>query len=141
MKGAGNSSTTRNYEFIDLLQTPNSELPTLYYRLKQTDFDGKFESFNIISVENCGESNTELTIFPNPSNGFFYVNVKAKTEEQVLIVVRDVLGNEFYSKVVILTNGNEVIAVDSEGKLASGIYMVVASSNDKIYEKKIVVKK
>lgn len=144
VKGAGNSSFTRGYEFTDVLPTPDlptgqagSELPTLYYRLKQTDFDGKSETFNPIAVEmNCGSI---FTVFPNPTNGPFNVSVNAKRGDKVLIVVRDVLGKEFYSKADILSDDKAVITVNPEGQLASGVYMVVATSNDKTYYKKKIV--
>ena len=70
-KGAGNSSTQKDYRRYD-------EQPRVgynYYRLSQTDFNGEIESFNIevvqfsgiTSVENGGVSSAN--IFPNPTNG------------------------------------------------------------------------
>ena len=58
----------------------------------------------------------------------------------MLVVVRDLQGREFYSKVIILGSDKEVIAIDPSGKLASGIYFIVATSDNNIYEKKIVIK-
>ena len=45
--GAGNTSTVLNYTFKHL----EPKFGINYYRLKQTDFDGKFEKFGPISVE------------------------------------------------------------------------------------------
>lgn len=140
VKGAGNSFTTNNYEFIDnQLETLNLKLETIYYRFKQIDFDGKSEYFNVISVENCGENKTELAVFPNPSSGLFYVNIEGNTGQEVLIVVRDVLGNEFYSTVVILSGEKNILAIDPSQKLAPGIYMVISTNNDQYYQSKIVI--
>jgi hypothetical protein len=51
MVGAGNSSNITRYSFSDyeFKDTIN------YYRLVQYDFDGRFESFNIIAIDNRDE--------------------------------------------------------------------------------------
>lgn len=48
MKGAGNSSTQLYYSFVD----EDVENIINYYRLKQTDYDGKFKYSEIISIDN-----------------------------------------------------------------------------------------
>jgi hypothetical protein len=47
VNGAGNSSQTLHYQFID--QNPLSGIT--YYRLKQTDFDGSYEYSEWVAVE------------------------------------------------------------------------------------------
>ena len=70
-KGAGNSSTQKDYRRYD-------EQPRVgynYYRLSQTDFNGEIESFNIEVVQFSGITSVEnggvlsANIFPNPTNG------------------------------------------------------------------------
>ena len=48
VQGNGNSNTVLSYTYTD--ETPN--YATTYYRLKQVDFDGKFEYFNVV-VSTC----------------------------------------------------------------------------------------
>ena len=60
--GAGNSNTILNYKGLDY----NPYQGVSYYRLKQTDFDGKFEYSNIISIKNINKSS--ISISPNPFN-------------------------------------------------------------------------
>jgi hypothetical protein len=48
IKGAGNSSTQLYYSFVD----EDVENIINYYRLKQTDYDGKFKYSDIISIDN-----------------------------------------------------------------------------------------
>ena len=46
MRGAGNSSTNRYYSLVDNMPLSG----TSYYRLKQTDFDGKFSYSPIVAI-------------------------------------------------------------------------------------------
>jgi hypothetical protein len=48
INGAGNSNSQLNYEYDDFEIMDN----ICYYRLKQTDYDGKFKYHNLISVDN-----------------------------------------------------------------------------------------
>lgn len=45
IKGGGNSMSLMDYEYIDI----NTSQGTVYYRLSQTDYDGKKETFDITS--------------------------------------------------------------------------------------------
>ena len=63
--GAGNSSQTLNYQYIDYELYRNLS----YYRLKQTDFDGNFTYSQVISVVNQQINQSTLNVYPNPSNG------------------------------------------------------------------------
>jgi len=58
--GAGNSTRVLNYSWID--NSPYAGIS--YYRLTQTDYDGKSETFNIVSVEQ--NEVEELQAYPNP---------------------------------------------------------------------------
>lgn len=59
-KGAGNSNTTLSYMDTDFHPLKG----IAYYRLKQTDFDGKFSYSNIVAVNFSQDQ--KLTVFPNP---------------------------------------------------------------------------
>jgi hypothetical protein len=71
-KGAGNS-THRNYYFSWDLR-PYKGIS--YYRLKQVDFDGRYTYSHIQSVDMKGL----LSIYPNPSNGLFFVFGLSKSD-------------------------------------------------------------
>ena len=65
VKGAGNSVTSIDYQYTD------NELTTgvgSYYRLKQTDFDGKNKTFKVVASDcsNNNESRFELSLQENP---------------------------------------------------------------------------
>ena len=72
--GAGNSNQQINYKYID--SAPFKGVS--YYRLKQTDFDGKFEYFRPVAVNVSGGNSAEIKVFPNPGNGVFYVELNSE---------------------------------------------------------------
>lgn len=60
--GAGNSNAILNYQFEDM-NAPNG---VIYYRVKQTDFDGKFDYSRTIVVNNNTEDG-RVNVYPNPN--------------------------------------------------------------------------
>jgi hypothetical protein len=65
ISGNGNSNSKIEYNFED-----NSPLKGIsYYRLRQTDFDGKTTVSDMIPINFNLKRSTSITIFPNPSNG------------------------------------------------------------------------
>jgi uncharacterized repeat protein (TIGR01451 family) len=85
---------------------------------------------------------SEMTIFPNPSNGD-HLNIEfssLNTGKEVLVVLYDLQGRETYSKIIITSGGNHPIAsVDPSHSLSPGIYLIVATSDNRIYKQKIVI--
>lgn len=63
IKGAGNSHETLSYEFVD--EKPLAGIN--YYRIKQTDFDGKYSYSEIKSVRHI--SRGSLTVTPRTTEG------------------------------------------------------------------------
>ena len=136
VKGAGNSNTLRDYSYIDA----NPLYGVSYYRLMQTDYDGTSETFPMVSVEYALQQDIEIAVYPNPAKGKFFVDIKGYEGEEVLVVVMDMMGKEHFSKVVILDFGGYTIGFDPSQKLSSGVYMVIGSSNNKLYSKKLVIR-
>lgn len=136
--GAGNSTSVLNYSTIDT--KPFNGLS--YYRLKQTDFNGAYWYSNLVAVEFSGNTIFDFNIYPNPSTGEnINIAINSDKNEEVLVVVRDVNGNETYSKVMITQEDGETIyALDLEHKLAAGLYIITATSKQTIYSKKLIVR-
>ena len=99
VNGHGNSNSPKEYFFTDnLAHNPNLNL--LQYRLKQIDFDGKYEYSDIVEVKI--EAPAEFALeqnYPNPFNPETTIsytipsNVKGETIN-VTLKVYDVLGRE-----------------------------------------------
>jgi len=68
IEGAGNSSIDLYYKYTD----EHPHIFYTYYRLKQTDFDGKYEYSDIIAIENS--STVFYTYTTSPDDGFIYLS-------------------------------------------------------------------
>jgi len=136
MPGAGNSTGYRNYAEVDY--QPYEGLS--YYRLKQTDFNGQFKYFNMVPVNFKARKN--ILVYPNPIGNTSNLKVKLSgfANEEVTVVLRDVQGREFMSKVFLTMEGDEIFVMEETKTLQPGTYIVTASSNDKIYNYKLIVK-
>jgi len=133
--GAGNNNQTLYYSALD----PDPYYGLSYYRLKQTDYDGQFTYSDMVAVNYIIEEEYNLAVYPIPANGNFFVDIKGNKDDKVLVVVLDQLGKEHYSKVIVLHDNGYTLAVDPVGRLAIGVYFVIATSKNKLFREKIVI--
>ena len=88
--------------------------------MKQTDFDGKNETFNIVAVLCNNENIMNLNIKPNPASNELTIEINGEGEELQTIFITDLLGLRVLT-VSIPTNGEIAINID---QLAKGVYFV-----------------
>ncbi|MGB0862506.1 MAG: T9SS type A sorting domain-containing protein [Saprospiraceae bacterium] len=82
VQGAGSTNSIRFYDFLHT----SPALGFNYYRLKQVDFDGKYEYSDILNIE-FQTRNIEYRIFPNPASSFITIeNVEAGEVIQIFSV-------------------------------------------------------
>ncbi|HEX8517670.1 MAG TPA: T9SS type A sorting domain-containing protein [Bacteroidia bacterium] len=85
----------------------------------------------------------EFKIFPNPNDeeSETYLSLQGFKAMDLLVVVYDMLGREIYSKVEVRETEGFLFTLASEGKtLPTGIYLITASANDKVFRQKLIVK-
>jgi hypothetical protein len=136
--GAGNSSQTIEYYEID--NDPISGVS--YYRLKQTDFDGKYSYSGIESVDfDRIIISEDISLFPNPvkSGETITVEFEGIYEDEVLLVIKDVLGKEFYSKKLVDIEDGKQINIPIDSGIESGIYFISVIAKNKAYNQKLIV--
>ncbi|MBI2268813.1 MAG: T9SS type A sorting domain-containing protein [Bacteroidetes bacterium] len=108
--GTGNSSQTMSYTFAH-----NEPLNgTSYYRLKQTDFNGQYNYFNLVAVS-CNRI-TEFTIYPTPGTGTFIIE---GAEQNSNVIITDVLGQIIFKTKII----GEKTGLDLSNQ-QTGIYFI-----------------
>ena len=109
--GHGNSKQRIDYSLTD----NNPLWGIAYYRLKQTDFDGRSEYFKM-AITSCATDQKDIEIFPNPGRGMFTIQTPNQYCQIVLI---DQIGNIVFTKTI---NHNST-TLDLSG-LPKGIYFV-----------------
>lgn len=81
--GAGNSNEVRKYYYKD----PEENSGTVYYKLKQVDFDGSVTYSELLTI-NCGSSDlTGLVIKNFQDQGYINLNFSAKTGEKYIVTL------------------------------------------------------
>ncbi|MEO6902453.1 MAG: right-handed parallel beta-helix repeat-containing protein [Bacteroidia bacterium] len=81
--------------------------------------------------------NTELNVYPNPSRGKFYIsNTDFTPGNEVSVVLYNSIGSVVFSKVVPT---EDQIFIDTEDNVRAGVYVVVATTNNKSYKKRVVL--
>jgi hypothetical protein len=126
--GAGNSNTILNYKLMDY--EPYERLS--YYRLKQTDFDGKFEYSDIKAVNFVKPSQGQnWSVYPNPSNlNGINITTAALKSNIINLSLTDVTGKLVYNKTISVDKqggGTQFIEFDQVG---TGIYYLTVNDGE-----------
>ncbi len=95
VKGAGNSNSTLNYSAIDY--QPLQGLS--YYRLRQADYDGRYNYSDMVSV-NFTSSDDYILIFPNPVTDNLTIYFNSNPEELLIIDIHGKIVRKFSLKEV-----------------------------------------
>lgn len=129
--GNGTSNVPHTYTFID--KTPLSG--SNFYRLRQTDFDGKIEFSDIVTVKLSG-STSGFSVFPNPaSDGYLTVNFTGETTESDLFVrLFNTKGQVVQTDLLYGESGRMDVH-----NLTPGIYLLEMRSQGKIFWEKVVL--
>lgn len=137
IKGAGNSDTQKSYIVVD----NNPLIGLSYYRLKQTDYDGKSHYSEIKTIEVGEEDKFTFNIFPNPlGNGVdLSLIFNSKKNDVITIVILNLTGEVISEKEITLDSANPVIQI--KHKFEAGLYLVKVINKKGIVEyKKFIVK-
>ena len=118
--GDGNSS---------LLEDPNnfySNTGTYMITLFSSNESGCVDSFRSqITVRSVYEKDFELVLYPNPSNGHFWINIELEDSTSVELITFDALGHMVFNKVYdSLPAGFSSLEVLLPFELANGSYYV-----------------
>lgn len=138
IKGAGNSTTTLKYTATD-----NNPLTGVsYYRLKQTNFDGKFTYSNLISIKNTAKMNFNFNVYPNPATVDDVLKIEFPEDLQgkdILVSMFDALGNKVYSNKVLATKSKDKLTISYLQNFKAGVYFIILNSDLGSYNKRLVI--
>jgi len=136
-----------NYEWTtqETTQTivaSSSTVGTVDYSVLITDTVTMCQAIDTVSVtfDDCSNiselTESNVSIYPNPSNGSFIVSL-SNISEQVSVQVLDMQGRLIYSQIEGLKVGKENMI--SLGNVERGVYLISISSNKGRYTQSIVI--
>ncbi len=136
VNGNGTTNEQHSYLFSDHTVQPNVEY---YYRLNQTDYDGRTELTEIVSGEIIsGSAITVAALQPNPANGSVRVTISTTEPAPATVTFYDILGKEIMSNSYELDYGTNTYQMNTEA-LAAATYSVVIKAGEKTFSKKLVI--
>jgi hypothetical protein len=134
--GADNSINERDYQLVDKKPVTGAN----YYRLKQTDFDGEFTYSKIITVNFGTDPELSISTYPNPASPTeIHVSVSGTDGQEVTVMMKDVLGKDYYNRTISLDNGNRTMLISSKETIAPGVYFIIVTADNKMYSQRIIV--
>lgn len=116
LNGSGNSNVQVVYSVID----NNPYFGKSFYRLKQTDFDGKSDFSPITSVYIAENRSLEIAIHPNPTQRYITIDA-IKGEIGADILVFSPMGKDVSDQVFIDYQVNKTTRIDMV-RLGFGVY-------------------
>jgi hypothetical protein len=122
--GAGNSTSKNDYTYYD--NSPYNGVS--YYRLKQTDFDGKSTHSSVIAIENKLNEIAVSNVHPNPTTEDLIFDFYTPVNGIVQIQIIDYLGRVVIDKVENTGVGKFTFGAQMN-ELSKGIYSLKVSFN------------
>lgn len=135
IEGAGNSNQPLSYSVADGLPYGG----TSYYRLKNTDFDGKYEYSEVIAVT-CGTDGNDFN-FVNAydvDQSEIVVEFTGTENEDFTIMLYDASGRRALDFQGAAAEGMNKVRLPS-GDLARGIYIINLSNDIKNFSKRVML--
>ena len=127
VSGYGTSKIPHHYTYRDYTLQSKS----IYYRLKQIDFDGAITYSNVVAVPSDGEPMV-IKLFPNPTSSSFTLDVYSDAVDKLQVDITDESGKHIETHVAI--DGR----IDLGTHWAPGLYLVRIKNPDGVTVLKIV---
>ncbi len=137
--GAGNSNNKIDYEFVD------EEAPSgiSYYRLRQTDFDGKTETFEPVTVMNTNVEEGIIIerLYPNPFANEFTIEFSTSGDEPVTFTLQSMNGSIIHTEEINSYSTTKSYSFHQGNTIPSGTYFAILTnrSGQRVTEK--IIKK
>ncbi|MFN5306016.1 MAG: T9SS type A sorting domain-containing protein [Bacteroidota bacterium] len=137
IKGAGNHNGRLAYEVFD--ENPLSG--TNYYRLKQTDFDGKTEytQWKAISFET--DHAPAVKVYPNPSSdGQVFISAGGFSDQTSLYFTITDIAGKLHAEGQLIAGEKAVSTPLSIQQLSPGMYVVQVRGENTLIREQLIVK-
>ncbi|PCJ22961.1 MAG: hypothetical protein COA97_12585 [Flavobacteriales bacterium] len=134
MKIDGSKSNKINIEYYEIDYNPFNK--KAYYRIRQVHVNGRVNYSNIVVAE---KNKNVKSIFGLFSKSKKNKHLKGYSENDVLVVLIDAKQSEYIAVINVKEENKELIITYSNVYLPTGVYLIIATSDDVIYGNKINV--
>lgn len=125
VKGANNSTVTRNYSIFD--EEPSVGIN--YYRLKQTDFNGDYKYSSVVSVNYSSKGPLFNNLHPNPANENINFDLYSPANTKGNLQIMDITSRVISDEPQNISVGNQTISTTLNA-LSNGIYYLKISIDE-----------
>jgi uncharacterized repeat protein (TIGR01451 family) len=133
LNGAGTTAQTQTYQITDNSIISN----TIYYRLKQVDFDGTISTKGIVAVT-CPLIASEIKFYPQPARNKLNIQLNADYTSDINITILNSIGSPLLQERKQVFEGTQTIELNIKN-LKGGWYILILSDGTNIYKKPITV--
>lgn len=116
VQGVGTTDKLQQYRLVD----ENPQTGINYYRLRQVDFDGTEEIYNVVSIM-VDKGDESISVFPNPGNDRIELRLNKATQKDTPVKLFDINGRLVYESSI--EAGHIQLAMDVSA-LAKGMYVL-----------------
>ncbi|PTX22859.1 hypothetical protein C8N40_101687 [Pontibacter mucosus] len=135
--GHGNSVATIEYSYLDKHPNPG----TNYYRLRQVDFDGKYEYSNVVAVTAPETTQAlQVQIVPNPClNGDCQLRISTATAGQpVRVQLKDLSGRVVFEQ-SMQHDGEPLQLTQAQLQRLRGVFILSALAGQEVVRQRVVL--
>jgi len=139
VEGYGTTTEARNYSFVD----DNLESDTYSYRLKQIDFNGTFEYYELTETIEIGliKSYNLSQNYPNPFNPATTISLQVPVSSYIALKVYDALGGEIATLLNEEKPAGSYEVVFNAVDLPSGVYFYRIQAGEFTETKRMILMK
>lgn len=135
LKGAGTSAQIQYYAFNDR----QAYHDVMYYRLKQTDYDGRNEYVAITNSKNCLTTTEEtFSVYPNPTRNILNFTFHMSENDNIVLALFDMNGR----LVNTIDQGPKTTGVYNYqidlSQQKCGVYFLILNTTKQAYTQKIM---
>lgn len=126
VRGQGTSSVIHDYSYFD----EDPPFQTVYYRLKQVDYNGNCK-FSVVKAVNLPSENSSHTltysVYPNPATNYLVLEDRETANTDVVLEIRNTVGLLVFSTTIRGASNSQQIQLP---ELAAGIYTLNIKKTD-----------
>jgi hypothetical protein len=125
VKGAGNSSTIKNYGSYDSKPIQGFN----YYRIKQVDLDGTFKYSDVVNIK-ISFDKTGISILSNPFVNNITADIASPISQRLSVKLSDISGKVIAVDAWQVIKGSSRMVMNKVNNLSNGMYILTVTDDN-----------